>query len=70
MSWFHEHVWTLVGKTYAPPFRGEMTGFGKEEVMKLAMGCTTYLWRCVDDKCNATRKEECLGKETINNNGE
>jgi hypothetical protein len=65
MSWFHKHKWILVSKTYAPP--PSIPSWRSVTIdnwrYKLFMGCTTYLWKCSDEKCDAIRKEECLGKE-------
>jgi hypothetical protein len=65
MNWIHKHSYKLVGKTYAEPFKGEMTGAtNTDSFQKMMSGATTFLWKCQDDTCSKIVKQECLGKET------
>lgn len=68
MSFFHKHIWELVGKTYAEP-QGNMKTIKAydmnqyREMMKYFTGITTFIWKCSDKTCNAIMTEECFGKE-------
>jgi hypothetical protein len=60
----HQHLWKVVGKTYAPPsnmsFSGGQTSISTVSFEKMAFGVTTILWDCV---CGETKKEELLGSD-------
>ena len=57
----HEHTWTLVAQTFAPPVSISSNLTDSYFLEKAAFGVTTLLWDC--DKCSLTKKEEMLGSE-------
>ena len=63
MSWFCEHDWKEISRTYAEPQK--FNSIERVEIhihfIGLIQGLTTILWECT--KCHDMRKEEMLGKE-------
>jgi hypothetical protein len=59
----HEHVWKIIGKTYAPPSNvnlQKLQNVSGASLEKAMFGVTTLLWECV---CGETKKEELLGSD-------
>lgn len=60
----HQHVWKVIGKTYAPPTSLNLNIANSNvpaEVIERAMfGLTTLLWECT---CGKTKREELLGSD-------
>ena len=58
----HQHIWKIVGKTYAPPINlaGINIQIPEKPLEKAMFGITTLLWEC---PCGETKKEELLGSD-------
>lgn len=59
----HQHIWTIVGKTYAPPTNLNLstnTNMPATVLEKAMFGVTTLLWDC---PCGDTKREELLGSD-------
>ncbi len=60
----HQHLWKVVGKTYAPAANiniasGNMS-IPEKVLEKAIFGVTTLLWECI---CGETKREELLGSD-------
>jgi hypothetical protein len=62
MSFIHKHTWVKIKETYAPPYPGQFEAT-VSLMAKVVFGVTTILWEC--QSCKELRKEEMLGKSTI-----
>lgn len=65
MSLFHQHEWSEVARTYAPPRVEDVDISGGGDGVRLLIermkfGVTNILWRCI--RCDKFRKDELLGK--------
>ena len=62
MSILCRHKWKELARTYVPPLPSPFD-FTCSELMaeRLLSGLTTIVLQC--QKCQVTRREECLGKE-------
>lgn len=57
----HNHQWSLIARTYAPPSMGVIDGLSDEAKQQAVMGATTILWQCTT--CGETKKEIMLGSD-------
>lgn len=58
----HQHVWKVIGKTYAPPTNLNLSSnqMSERSIERAMFGLTTLLWECT---CGETKREELLGSD-------
>jgi hypothetical protein len=58
----HEHCFMLVATTYAEPNRNKIETGDSNVFERLAMGATTFIWRCMDPTCPVVVTQQVIGK--------
>jgi hypothetical protein len=64
----HQHAFGLIGTTYTPPSRmATKVKFAKldERDERVLHGCTSFVWKCLDPECDATKTVVVLGKQEV-----